>query len=84
MCAFPVTGGMSAPQVFGIWTVGSVQEELFIIALDSPRDRESMCRAGGKVFDSVLSYSNFSLEVFLILPLNRVCPEDKALNLPRV
>lgn len=34
-----------------------------------------------KVFDSVLSYFNFSLEVLLILPLNRVCPEDKYLTI---
>lgn len=64
--------------------VGSVQEELFMIALHSPRGREFMCRAGGKVFDGVLSYFSFSIEVFLILRLNRVCPEDKDLNLTRV
>lgn len=76
---------MSAPQVVGTWTVlDQFMRSYLSFTLHSPRGREFMCRAGGQDFDSVLSYFNFSLDVFLILSLNRVLPEDKDLNLTRV
>lgn len=73
-----VAGGMSAPQVFGTWAVLDQFRRSYLSLLCIHQGAENIHVQGRwKVFDNVLSYFNFSLEIFLILPLNRVYPRTR-------